>query len=60
MNIRLKKAREKCGLSQAEVAKKAEITERGYQRYEAGERVPNVLIAKRIACILNCTVDDLF
>lgn len=60
MNTKLKKEREKTGLTQVEVAKKAKVTERCYQRYEAGERVPDVLTAKLIAQALNSTVDELF
>ena len=60
MNINLKKAREKQGLTQVEVAEKANITERAYQRYEAGKRVPNATTAKLIARALNSTVEKLF
>lgn len=45
----LKKQREKAGLSQVEVAKQANITARGYQRIEAGEHLPNVRTAIKIA-----------
>lgn len=60
MNIKLKNAREKLGLTQVEVAEKAQITERSYQRYEAERRVPNVNTAKLIAKALNSTVEELF
>lgn len=60
VNIKLKKAREKQGLTQVEVAEKANVTERAYQRYEAGERVPNATTAILIAKALNSTVEKLF
>lgn len=60
MNIALKKAREKTGLTQVQVAKKAQIRERVYQYYEAGERVPNVYAAQLIAKAVNSTVEDIF
>lgn len=60
ININLKNAREKKGLMQVEVAEKANITERSYQRYEAGERVPNVQTAILIAKALHTTVEKIF
>ncbi len=57
---KLKEARKKAGLMQVEVAKKAKISERAYQYYESGERLPDVLTALIIADILNSTVEELF
>lgn len=45
---------------QVQVAEKAKITERSYQRYEAGERLPNVHTAQLIAQVLHTTVEDIF
>lgn len=56
LNTALKKARECSGLTQAEVAKKADISYRAYQDYEAEERIPNVYAAQSIAEVLNSTV----
>ena len=47
-NIKLIEARNKIGLTQVEVAEKANITERAYQNYEAG-RKPKSDVAIRIA-----------
>ena len=47
-NIKLIQARNKIGLTQVEVAEKANITERAYQNYEAG-RKPKSDVAIRIA-----------
>ena len=47
-NIKLIEARNKTGLTQVEVAEKANITERAYQNYEAG-RKPRSDVAIRIA-----------
>ena len=44
--INLRKAR---GFLQAEVARKAQITEAGYAYYEQGKRTPSVRTAIRIA-----------
>ena len=49
VNIKLKNARKKAGLTQEEVAKQAGITTVAYQRYEAGKRVPNAVTAILIA-----------
>lgn len=60
MNHRLKNARDEANLTQTETAQRANISERAYQRYEAGERVPNVYTAQLIAKALNSTVESLF
>ena len=60
MNIKLKKMRENAGLTQAEVAKTVGVNVRVYQRYEAGECLPNVRTATLIAKTLNLTVEECF
>lgn len=60
MNTKLKNARKKTGLTQVQVAKKAKLTERGYQYYESGERIPNVYVGQRIAKALNTKVEKIF
>lgn len=57
---KLKTTRQQKGLKQWEVAEKARITTRQYQRYESGERVPRADTAKLIAKALNSTVEELF
>lgn len=60
VNTKLKEKREKTGLTQVEVAEKAGISERAYQNYEAGKRLPNVQTAILIAKALKSTVEKLF
>lgn len=60
MNTKLKTTRQKQGLTQIQVAGKANITTRQYQRYENGERMPKANTAKLIAKTLNSTVEELF
>lgn len=60
MNFKLRNAREEAQLTQSEVAQKALISTMSYQRYEAGERTPNVHTAIRIADLLGVDVKDLF
>lgn len=60
MNIKLRVAREASGKTQAQVAKEVGITERGYQNYEYGDRVPNACIASTIATILGSTVEAIW
>ncbi|ENI1325024.1 helix-turn-helix transcriptional regulator [Listeria monocytogenes] len=57
---KLKIKREEKGLSQVEVAKQAGISTRQYQRVEAGEHLPNVEPAIKIAELLSTTVEQLF
>ena len=58
--VKLVKAREKEGLTQVQVADKAQISERYYQQLEAGASKPTVDIAILIAKALNSTVEELF
>ncbi len=60
MNSRLITARNQSGLTQLEVAERVGIVLTAYQRYEYGKRLPNVLIALRIAKVLNCEVKELW
>lgn len=60
MKTTIKIIREQRGFTQMQVAEKAQISERSYQRYEAGKRVPNVYTALKIAKTLNTTVETLY
>ncbi|MBL3708340.1 helix-turn-helix domain-containing protein [Enterococcus faecium] len=59
-NEKMSDLRKEKGLSQVEVAKQAGISTRQYQRVEAGEHLPNVGPAIKIAKILGTTVEELF
>lgn len=56
----LKIQRKSMNLTQAQVAKKVNISERTYQNYETGRRTPNLYTAQLIAKVLNSTVEKLF
>lgn len=60
MKTALKERREKQGLTQVQVAERANITERSYLRYETGERLPDVHVGQRIAKALNTKVEKIF
>lgn len=47
-------------ITQSKIAKEANISVMSYQRYEAGERIPNVYTAQLIAQALQTTVEELF
>lgn len=55
----IKEIREAACMSQEELAKKANVNRVSISRYEAGERIPSLAIAAKIARALNCTLDDL-
>ncbi len=59
-NTKLIESRIKAGLTQVEVAKKANITERAYQNYELGMRIPKADVAVRIARAVKSTVEELY
>ena len=56
----IKEKREKTGLTQVQVANKAKITERHYQRIEQGLQDPKLSTARLIAQALNCEVAEIF
>ena len=56
---RLKDARLKAGLTQAELAEKVSVTARTIQNYEMGTRKPNSKIVAALAAALGTTVDYL-
>ena len=60
MKNNLKSIREKKGSTQVQVAEKARLSGRGYQYIEAGQRLPNVMIAQKLAHVLNATVEEMF
>lgn len=46
-------------MSQEELAQASGVSRVAIARYEAGARVPNIVIAARIAKALGCKLDDL-
>lgn len=56
----LKERREKLNLTQQQAADAAKVGLRLYQYYEADQREPKVRTAKKIAEVLNTTVEELY
>lgn len=59
MERRILKALADSGMTQKELAEKAEITEAAVSHYIKGDRVPRTAVAERIAEALNVSVDYL-
>lgn len=57
MNWKVKRA--EMNLSQTDVANACGITQTAYSNYEIGKRQPKPQMLKKIANVLNCTVDEL-
>ena len=57
--IRLKECREKLGISKMEAAKRMQLSQPAYLRYEAGTRVPSLQTISVIANVLNTSVEYL-
>ena len=57
---KLKTTRQQQGLTQEQVAEKAKISLRQYQRDEGGRYSNSITTAKLIAKALNSTVEELF
>lgn len=55
----LKRQREISGYTQKQVAELLKIAPRSYQRYELGEREPNIETLIEIANLFNISLDDL-
>jgi DNA-binding XRE family transcriptional regulator len=60
MNQKLRDARIQRGLTQERLARSADLLVRAYHAYEHGSRTPSVVVAVRIADVLQCDVRDLF
>jgi transcriptional regulator with XRE-family HTH domain len=60
MRVELIAVRKKLKLTQAAVAKKADISRSAYAKYEIGIRTPSVTIAKAIADALKTKVNIFF
>lgn len=58
--ISMKAARVNADLSQEEAAKKIGISKSTLQKYEAGNRVPDILTARKIGDIYGFPVDYIF
>jgi transcriptional regulator with XRE-family HTH domain len=56
---RIKQRREKLGLSQMEIADQLFMSQSTYSRIESRETTLTVDVARRIAAVLRCTLDDL-
>jgi transcriptional regulator with XRE-family HTH domain len=56
---RLKKAREEKSLTQTEVAKEIGISQPAYSDIERGDRMPSLAVTKRLASLLDCSIDYL-
>ena len=57
--INLKAKRLEKGMTQNEVADRCGITQCAYSYYEIGKRQPKPEMLKKLATVLDCTVDDL-
>jgi len=60
INNNLKQYRKSAGLKQLQIAGKARISVRNYQRIESGKQEPKVSVAILIAQALHTTVEELF
>ena len=59
MGEKLKAARKAAGMTQQELAEKVGVQQRDISRWESCKREPGVLIVKKMAQALGCSMDDL-
>ena len=60
MRIRLREIREKRGMTQEKLANLVNVTRQTIINIEKGKYKPTVLLALKMAKVLNCKVEDLF
>ncbi|MGE5494428.1 MAG: helix-turn-helix transcriptional regulator [Burkholderiales bacterium] len=60
MRVRLANLREGCNLTQAEISKRAKISQGYYSDIENGTRCPSPSVAGRIARVLNLRDEEMF
>ena len=59
LSERIKELRKKNGLTQLQLAKKLNITDKAVSKWEAGEGNPDISLLPAIASIFDCTIDYL-
>ncbi len=57
--LEIKKYREKMHWKQSELAKKIGIATSTVGMWEIGKRKPDIITLKKLACLFNCTTDEL-
>ena len=60
LDVLLRAARAQLGISQAELAHRADVTRQAVSAIESGKAVPTMAVALRLARVLGRRVDDLF
>ncbi len=59
MHFYLQRHREEKGFTQVQLAKRSGVSQAFISKIESGERIPTVYIAKKLAIVLETTVDAL-
>lgn len=55
----IKARRKRAALTQKELGERIGVAEATVCKYENGDRVPSLPVAKRMAAVFGCTVDEL-
>ena len=56
---RLKKQMHRAEICQEELSERAGVSQASISKYICGESAPSIIVAKRIALVLGCSVSDL-
>lgn len=59
MGEKLREARQRAGMTQAQLAEAIGCKQKDVSRWEAGQIEPGVLTVKKMAHVLGCSMDDL-
>jgi len=57
---KLKELRLKENMTQKEIAEIIGITQRGYQNYERGRRIPPLITAVKLSNLFMCSIETIF
>lgn len=57
--LKLKEWRERRQMTQGDIARACGITQGAYSHYEIGIRFPKPMMLRKLAQVLDCTVDEL-
>lgn len=57
--IALRPYRQAKSMTQAQLAKKLQVTASAVTQWESGDRNPDIITLKKLSIILNCSADDL-
>ena len=60
LSCRLRELRQRCGLTQGQVAEKLSLSVQAVSKWETGKNLPDITLLPEIADLYGVTIDELF